>query len=96
MFSKVWWLSTLERLGKTFLQGYIALWLLTAGLTNPTFDQPNTGAFDTLFTMNNLKAGIVAAALSFASSVASTPFGADNSAPSLTVTETPPTTPSTP
>lgn len=96
MFSKVWWLSTIERLVKTFVQGYVAMWFLVAGLTNPTFDQPNAGAFDVLFTMNNLKAGVVAAALSFVTSLASTPFGADKGAPSLTVTETPPTSPPTP
>lgn len=94
MFSKIWWLSTLERLGKTFAQGYFAMWMLTAGLGNTSASVPNAEAFDTLFTMTNLKAAAVMAALSLFTSLASTPVGADHSAPSLVVTEVRPTTPS--
>lgn len=93
MFSRIWWLSTIERLGKTFVQGYAAFWMLAAGLGDTPAGVPNADAFDVLFTMDNVKAGAVMAALSFFTSVASTPLGADKAAPSLTVTETVPTAP---
>jgi hypothetical protein len=93
MFSKVWLFSTGARLAKTFVQGYLAFFLMASGLGNGGVDNAavNTGAFDLLFTMNNVKAGAVAAVLSFLSSVASTPVGPDTNSPSLTVTETRPT-----
>ena len=65
-----------ERLAKTFMQFYFGFWLLTAGLLNTTADiGGSAGAFDTLFTVDNLKAGVVGMALSLATSVASKPFG---------------------
>ncbi len=93
MFTKVWLLSTGERLTKTFVQGYLAFFLLASGLGNGGVDNVSTGtgAFDLLFTMNNVKAGVVAAVLSFLTSLASTPIGPDKESPSLVVTETPPT-----
>jgi hypothetical protein len=92
MFSKIWWLSTLERFAKTFVQGYMAFWLLSAGLTDSSAEA-NAAAFDLLFTWNNVKAGVVTSALSLAMSFASTPFGPDGDSPSLVVTETKPTQP---
>jgi hypothetical protein len=94
MFSRVWWLSTIERMGKTFVQAYLSFWLLAAGLADSDLSQPNADAFEVLFTMNNLKAAVVATALSFVTSLASTPAGPDHS-PSLTVTESTPTVPAT-
>lgn len=93
MFTKTWLLSTGERLTKTFLQGYLAFYLLAAGLGNGGVDNvaKSTNAFDLLFTMNNVKAGAVAAVLSLLTSIASTPLGPDKNSPALTVTETPPT-----
>jgi hypothetical protein len=91
MFSKVWLLSTGERLSKSFVQGYIAFWTLTSGLGNTAADVPNAGAFDTLFTFDNVKAGVVMAVLSAGTSFLSTPFGPDTGSPSLTVSENPPT-----
>ena len=92
---KQWWLSTGERMAKSFVQGYLAFWLLAAGLTNSSADQPNADAFDLLFTWDNVKAGIVTMVLSLATSFASTPLGPDKNAPSLVVTETRPTQPPT-
>ena len=91
MFTKVWWLSTLERLSKSFVQGYIAFWTLTSGLGNTEANVPNAGAFDTLFTWDNVKAGVVMAVLSAGTSFLSTPFGPDRDSPSLVVSENPPT-----
>jgi hypothetical protein len=93
MFTKIWWLSTLERAAKTFVQAYITFWMLAAGLGNTPTTQPNADAFNTMFTMNNLKAAVVATVLSFVTSAASTPVGPDKAAPSLVVTETKPTAP---
>jgi hypothetical protein len=92
MFTKVWLSSTVERFTKTFVQGYLAFFLMASGLGSGGVDNVgvNTGAFDLLFTMNNVKAGAVAAVLSFLSSVASTPVGPDTNSPSLTVTESKP------
>lgn len=93
MFSKIWWLSTLERAGKSFFQAYITFWLLAAGLTDTSTEVPNADAFELLFTMDNLKAAFVMTVLSFFTSTASTPLGPDKAAPSLVVTETVPTQP---
>jgi hypothetical protein len=91
MFSKVWLLSVGERLGKSFVQGYIGFWTLTVGLGTTPANVPNAGAFDLLFTMDNVKAGIVMAVLSAGTSFLSTPLGPDTGSPSLTVSENPPT-----
>ena len=91
MLSKVWLLSTAERLAKSFLQGYIAFWTLTAGLGNTPAEVASSAAFDSLFTWDNVKAGVVMAFLSVGTSLLSTPFGPDKGSPSLTVSENPPT-----
>jgi hypothetical protein len=65
-----------ERLAKTFVQFYLGFWLLTIGLLDTVAVQPGTAdAFSTLFTVDNLKAGVVGVALSLATSFASKPFG---------------------
>lgn len=91
MLGKVWLLSVGERLSKSFVQGYIAMWTLTSGLGGTAADVPNAGAFDTLFTVDNVKAGVVMAVLSAGTSFLSTPFGPDHESPSLSVSENPPT-----
>lgn len=58
-----------ERAGRTFLQGYFAVWLGLKGAD-----------FDTLFTVDNLKAGVVALALSVAMSLGAGAKGNPNSA----------------
>lgn len=91
MFSKLWWMSTLERLAKTFVQGYFAFFTMVAGAaTGPVDDVSNVTNFELLFTMNNVKAGLVAAAISFFMSMGSTPLGPDKGSPSMVVTETTP------
>jgi hypothetical protein len=90
-FNRVWLLSVAERMVKSFVQGYVAFWTLAAGLGNTPTDQPNAGAFELLFTMNNVKAGVVMAFLSLATSIGTTGLGPDKNSPSLTVTETVPT-----
>jgi hypothetical protein len=88
---KLWLLSTGERAAKSFVQGYLAFWTLSAGLGNtPAETSSNAGAFDLLFTLNNLKAGVVMAVLSTGTSFLSTGFGPDKDSPSLVVTETKP------
>jgi len=87
---KTWWLSMADRLVKTFVGGYLTFWLLTAGLGDTTASTNPSSAFDTLFTWNNVKAGVVAVALSFAQNVLTTKFGVDHTAPSLTVREAAP------
>lgn len=68
--------DTAERVAKTFVQFYLGFWLLTVGLLDTSAAGPGTAdAFDTLFTTDNLKAGVVGVALSFATSVISKPFG---------------------
>jgi Putative lactococcus lactis phage r1t holin len=91
MFSKVWLLSTGERLVKTFFQGYLAYFLLASGLGNTPATVGSSDVFNLLFTMDNVKAGAVAAVLSFLTSIASTPVGPDKESPSTVVTENPPT-----
>jgi hypothetical protein len=91
MFTKVWIKSTGERLVKTFVQGYVTVWLLVNGVTDPSGITDPGSAFDTMFTANNLKGGAVAAFLSLVTSIASTGLGPDNNSPSLAVTETHPT-----
>jgi len=61
-----WLRDTAERAAKTFLQAYLAFWLVTTQTTNT-----DTAMFDALFTVDNLKAGVVGVALSLASSLGS-------------------------
>jgi hypothetical protein len=91
MLTKVWLLSTGERLIKTFLQGYLAFFMLASGLGNTPATVGSAGVFNLLFTMDNVKAGAAAAVLSFLTSVASTPVGPDKESPSMVVSENPPT-----
>lgn len=49
---KAWLLDNAVKAGKTFIQGYGGAWVVYG----------NT-EFDTLFTINNVKAGVVAAAI---------------------------------
>lgn len=74
MFDNKFIKSTVERATKTFLQGYLAFWLV-----NPAAPVQ----YETLFTTNNLKAGVVALALSVATSVGSKGVGPDKEDPSL-------------
>jgi hypothetical protein len=70
------WKKTAERAGKTFLQAYLAFWMLTAGLGDTGAEAGgNPSAFDLLFTWDNVKAGVVALALSIVTSLASKPVG---------------------
>jgi len=68
-----------ERAAKTFAEGYITMWFLTAGIAKDDI-KGSSEAFDTLFTLNNLKAGVVATALSLAASLLSRKKGSDASA----------------
>ena len=68
--------DAVERLAKTFLQFYLGFWLLRVGLLDTAAASPGSvDAFDSLFTTDNLKAGVVGVALSLATSFASKPFG---------------------
>jgi hypothetical protein len=91
VLSKLWLLSTGERLAKSFVQGYIAFWTLSAGFGNTPTEVTGAGAFDLLFTWDNVKAGVVMAVFSMGTSFLSTGLGPDKNSPSLVVTETKPT-----
>lgn len=79
--TKRWLLDTGERAGRTFLQAYFAVWLaLGAG-------------YETLFTLENLKGGVVGVALSVAMSVGAKKTGADDSASLLPANVDPPQDP---
>jgi hypothetical protein len=65
--TKAWVKETADRLIKSFGQGYLAAWLIS-GRT-----------FDTLFTVDNLKAGVVLVALSLATAVGLKQVGSDQS-----------------
>lgn len=90
MFTKVWFQSAAERGVKTFLQGYFGFWFLVAGLGDTSAAVPGPDAFDTLFSMDNVKAGVVMLALSVGTSVVTTRLGPDKNSPSVTVIETVP------
>lgn len=74
-----------ERASKTFLQFYLGFWLLTNGLLNTDAATPSPDMFDTLFTSDNLKAGVVGLALSLATNFVTKPFGRDGNSASLVV-----------
>lgn len=63
-----WALDTAERCIKTFLEAYFAVWFAMGA------------DFDHLFTVDNLKGGVVGVALSLAMSVGALKQGADDSA----------------
>lgn len=69
-----------ERAAKTFVQGYLTFWVLAAGITNTPAEIPGASAYDALFTVANLKAGLVALAWSVATSLLSKPAGNPGSA----------------
>lgn len=66
--------KTAERALKTFFQGYFAFWLV-----NPVAPVE----YDTLFTEANAKAGVVALALSIATSIGTKGLGPDKDSPSV-------------
>lgn len=67
-----YWRDVAERAGRTFLQGYLAAWVLAgAGYTD-------------LFTVSNVQYGAVAVAFSVAMSLGATKLGNKNSASVLT------------
>lgn len=68
-----------ERAGKTFLQFYLGTWMLTSGFLDTKIDQ-HSASFDLLFTVTNLKAGVVGVALSVATSIGTKQIGDKNSA----------------
>jgi hypothetical protein len=72
-------LDLIERAGKTFIQTYLATWILLAGIGDDV-GAGGSGAYDTLFTLNNVKAGVVGVALSFATSFGSRSVGRRDSA----------------
>lgn len=76
---KRWIADTLERAGRTFVQAYLAAWV-AAGDTQ----------YDLLFTITNLKAGVVGLALAVAFSVGAKQTGANDSASLLPATVDPP------
>lgn len=76
---KRWVADTAERAGRTFGQSYLAVWVAAGGT-----------AFDTLFTVTNLKAGVVGVALSVAVSVGAKQSGPNDSASLLPADVDPP------
>lgn len=77
-------LDAAERAVKTFFQSAFAAWVALGN-----------GDFDHLFTLDNLEAGVVGVAASFATSLASKKAGADDSASLLPEDVDPPQQPST-
>ena len=61
--SRAWLKDAAERASKTFFQAYIAFWLVASQMAENQADM-----FDTLFTADNVKAGVVGVALSFGTS----------------------------
>ncbi len=75
--------KTAERMAKTFVQFYLGYWFLTLGLLNTAAAVAGPGAFDTLFTVDNVKAGVVGLALSLATSIGTKGLGPDKDSPSM-------------
>lgn len=80
--TKRWLLDTLERAGRTFGQAYFAAWVAFGSME-----------FETLFTLDNLKAGVVGLAASVAMSLGAKQTGADDSASLLPANVDPPQDP---
>lgn len=72
-----------ERAAKTFVQAYLLVWTVKAGYLDVGVAVPHSDAFNVLFTLDNVKAGIVGVALSIATSVGSKGIGPDSSSPSV-------------
>jgi len=73
--SSQWWQDATERAVKTFLQAYLAFWMVAAQVAG---DQSEM--FDTLFTWDNVKAGIVGLVLSLGTSALSKARGDSSTA----------------
>lgn len=76
-----WMRDTAERAARTFVQGYTAFWLVSVGAS--TSDAPNPDYFDTLFDVDNAKAGAVALVFSIITSWVAKPVSATVSPASL-------------
>ncbi len=74
-----WALDTAERAAMTFAQAYLAVWVAVGGAT-----------YNTLFTVNNVQAGVVGLALAVAVAVGAKQIGASDSASLLPATVDPP------
>ena len=74
MWTKRFWQDAIERAAKTFFQAYAAAWVAVSAATGSALD------FDTLFTLDNVKAGVVGVAISFFMSMGSTLRGDRNNA----------------
>lgn len=74
MFTKRFWQDAIERAAKTFFQAYAGAWVAVAAATGGALD------FDSLFTADNVKAGIVGVAISFFMSMGSTLRGGSDNA----------------
>ena len=61
-----YWQDVAERAGWTFIEGYAGWWLIAAG--GALKDRDFVGAYDYLFTVNNLRAGVVVMAISIVKS----------------------------
>lgn len=69
---KKWVLDAAERMGKTFVQGFLLAWLVF-----------QDASWDQFVDVDNLKAGIVGGALSLATSVVSKKVGSPRTAAAL-------------
>lgn len=65
--SQAWIKETVDRTVKSFVQGFLGSWLVSGR------------SFDTLLTIDNVKAGALMLALSLAIAVGLKPVGSDNS-----------------
>jgi energy-converting hydrogenase Eha subunit E len=75
--------KTAERAVKTFLQFYLGFWLLTMGLMGTSAAVVGPEAFDTLFTLDNVKVGVVGLALSVVTSIGTKNLGPEHDSPSV-------------
>lgn len=73
-----WALDTAERAGKTFVQAYLAVWVVAGA------------DFDHLFTRDNAEGGVVGLALAVAAAVGAKQIGANDSASLLPADVDPP------
>lgn len=80
--TKRWLLDTAERSLRTFSQAYFAAWVAFGSME-----------YETLFTVDNLKAGVVGLAASIAMSLGAKNVGADDSASLLAADVDPPQDP---
>lgn len=82
VFESAFWRETIDRAAKSAAHGYALTWFAISGISSST-PVVNSGSYDYLFTVNNLKGAVAAVALSLLTSITARSVKEDKDSPSI-------------